>query len=89
MTRKTAPWMPMYWGDYLRDTAHLDTLEHGAYLLLIAFYWTSGGAIPDDDKRLATITRLNTEKWTEIRPIIAELFTVKRSKWFHKRIERG
>ncbi len=87
MTRKTATWMPLYWGDYLRDTVHLDTLEHGAYLLLIAYYWTNGNAIADDNKRLATIARLTPEKWAEIRPTIEEFFTIKGEKWHHGRVD--
>jgi len=51
---KTTVWMPMYWGDYLRDTGHLTTTEHGAK---IGHYWVTGKPLPDDDKRLANIPR--------------------------------
>ena len=75
--------MPLYVTDYLADTGHLSTLEHGAYLLLIMHYWMQG-AIPDDDYRLAKIARVGPKTWEQIRPTLAGLF---HDGWKHKRIE--
>lgn len=66
-------WMPLYVADYLADTGHLSTLEHGAYMLLIMHYWQTGG-LPDDDRKLARIARLQLDQWQEIRDTIRFLF---------------
>ena len=36
---KTGIWMPVYIGDYLRDTQDLSAEEHGVYFLLLMHYW--------------------------------------------------
>ena len=46
-------WMPLYIGDYMADTGHLSTAEHGCYLLLIMHYWENG-SIPIEDDKLKT-----------------------------------
>lgn len=38
-------WMPMYWGDYLSNTAMLSNEEHGIYIKLIAVQWQTGKPI--------------------------------------------
>ncbi len=81
-------WMPMYWGDYLRDTNHLSTAEHGAYLLLIGDYWVKRAAPPDDDVKLAKITRQGLASWRKMRGTIAALFEVGNGVWGHRRVEQ-
>jgi len=80
--------MQLYIGDYLGDTAHLSTLEHGAYMLLIMHYWQSGKPLPNSNGRLARIARMSNEEWTSVRDTLAEFFTDDGTNWVHKRIEK-
>ena len=82
------PYMPLYVADYMADTAHLTTLEHGAYLMLIMSYWQRGEALPNDDKKLARIARLGPREWARIKPSMAEFFELSASSWFHRRLDR-
>jgi uncharacterized protein YdaU (DUF1376 family) len=77
------PWMPFYVADYLADTGHLSTLEHGAYLLLIMHYWQHNG-LPENESALAHIARLTPIEWRRARDVLAALF---QSGWKHKRID--
>ncbi len=77
------PWMPLYVGDYLGDTGHLTTTQHGAYLLLMMHYWRKGG-LPDDDRQLSKIAKLPLKTWCEYRATLQDFFY---DGWKHKRIE--
>ena len=77
------PWMPLYVGDYLGDTGHLTTAQHGAYLLLMMHYWRKG-ELPDDDRQLSKITKLPLKTWCDYRPILQDFF---HGGWRHKRID--
>jgi uncharacterized protein YdaU (DUF1376 family) len=77
------PWMPLYVGDYLGDTGHLTTAQHGAYLLLMMHYWRKG-ELPGDDRQLCKITKLPLKTWCAYRPILQDFF---HDGWKHKRIE--
>ncbi len=77
------PWMPLYVGDYLGDTGHLTTTQHGAYLLLMMHYWRKG-QLPDDDRQLSKIAKLPLKTWCEYRPTLQDFFY---DGWKHKRID--
>jgi uncharacterized protein YdaU (DUF1376 family) len=84
---KTDIWMPVYIGDYLADTMHLSTEQHGAYLLLIFHLWRRG-ILHDDDGTLAKITGLTRNAWSQARPVLADFFEIHDGFWRHGRVER-
>ena len=86
-TLKVSSWMPLYVGDYLADTTHLSTAEHGAYLLLIMTYWRTEAPIEDDDERLARIVGATPKEWAKLRKPVAAFFDVADGVWRHKRID--
>lgn len=61
----SSPWMPLWIGDYLKDTSHLCAAEHGAYLLLIMHYWQTG-SLPTEDRHLAMIARMEPKRVEKI-----------------------
>lgn len=76
-------WMPLYIPDFLADTMHLSIAETGAYLCLIFDYWLHDG-LPDDDRKLAAISRQPLKSWMAMRPTIEAFFL---PGWIHKRID--
>lgn len=86
--RGPSVWMPWYIGDYLRATTHLDHVQDGAYRRLIDACWLRDGVLPDDDARLARITKLPPKLWKAVRPVVAEFFEITIAGWRHKRVER-
>lgn len=83
MSKKRDLWMPLYIGDYLADTGHLTTTQHGAYLLLMMHYWRKH-ELPTDDKQLAAIAKLPLRIWLDSKETIQAFFF---DGWRHKRIE--
>ena len=79
--------MPVYIGDYLADTMHLSTEQHGAYLLLLFHLWRRG-TLQDDDTVLAKITGLKQSAWSSTRLVLAEFFQIQDGLWHQGRLER-
>ena len=80
------PYIQLYVADYLADTMHLTTEEHGAYLLLIMNYWQTGKPLPKP--RLRAISKLSNERWAVVEQSLKEYFSEDENGcWVHDRIE--
>ena len=80
------PYMKLFWGDYHKRTRHLKRDQHGAYFLLIGEAWQLGGALPDDDAKLAAWALCTPDEWAAIKPVVMEFFALRRGKWWHDRV---
>ena len=67
-------WLPLHVGDYLADTMHLSTLQHGIYIRLIMHYWKRRG-LPADERALAQIAGIPTLKFRAHGGPVLALFT--------------
>lgn len=75
-------WMPIYTGDYLKNTMHLNAEEHGAYFLLMCHYWQHG-KIKNDKKTIQNIAKLSLKKLENV----LAFFTLNEGYFIHERIE--
>jgi len=79
--------VPLHIGDFLSGTLHMDTLEKGAYLMLLLSHYQIGETgLPNDDKKLARIAGLTIKVWARIRPVLEEKFTVTNGFWVNEKV---
>jgi uncharacterized protein YdaU (DUF1376 family) len=78
-----------YSDDYQRKTQHLDTLQHGAYFLLLQHCWTHGSIPPQPEAR-AAIARMTLKAWQKIAPVADAFFDAEgRNKRASEEIEKA
>lgn len=70
-------WYPFYVGDYIRKTAHLSLLEHGAYRFLLDHYYATGNPITADKTKLYRICRARTPSERRAVDLVVGEFFVK------------
>lgn len=90
MTERSKPdeFLPLFIGPYLKDTLHLSTEQHGAYLLLLMAYWVAQGPLPDDDAVLSAITKSDLKTWRKsLRKIVEKFFIISDGKWHQKKAD--
>ena len=93
----SAKWIPLYPGDYLRDTSALTMQQHGAYLQVLLHYYVSG-PIPKDAAACAgggaAVSALHrvcgafTKREREdVQFVLAKFFHLDGDFWRHKRAD--
>lgn len=81
--------LPMYTGDYFRDTRHLSPLRHGVYLQLLFYCWDQRGPLPLDEQECAGIANCRSQDDVEaLRYILNRFFIKMDDGWYNKRMQR-
>lgn len=81
-------YLPWYTGDYLRDTRHLSTTEHGAYLMLLAYCWDQKGPAPLEERKLSGITNARSDdEMGALRRVLSEFFERTEDGWINPRMQ--
>lgn len=80
--------LPLYTGDYRRDTQHLSPLRHGVYLLLLFHCWDTRGPLPLDEQEIAGIANCRlADEITAMRYIVGRFFTQMDDGHYNKRMQ--
>ena len=80
-------YMPIFTGDYLRDTRHLSPLRHGVYLLALMHCWDSKGPMPLDEQEAAGICNCRSSDEIEaLRYILGRYFIKMDDGHYNKRM---
>lgn len=70
--------MPLYPGDYLKDTIGLSNAQHGAYLLSIMKYWCKGESLTSSELREVCGRDIDR---------VAQFYVWENNRWHHKRVD--
>lgn len=77
--------MPLFTGDYLRDTMGLTAEQHGAYLLLLIHYWNNGGPFEFDLATMARVVGVDSTAMAALWEKVGKYFQVDNGMVHNKR----
>lgn len=81
--------LPLYTGDYRRDTQHLTPLRHGIYLLLLFHCWDTRGPLPLDEQEQAGIANCRSADEIEaLRYVVRRFFVCMEDGHYNQRMQR-
>jgi uncharacterized protein YdaU (DUF1376 family) len=84
MAKKVDIWMPLYIGDYLADTSHLDAQRSGAYLHLLMRYWRKGPLVDDMELLMETAKLRGKDATSILQALLEEFFTKDEDGFWHQ-----
>jgi uncharacterized phage protein (TIGR02220 family) len=77
-----------YVGDYLRDTSRLSMIEHGAYNLLLDYYYADERPLPLDHQELYTMVRaMRPEDRKAVDKVLGLFFRQEPDGYHQKRVD--
>lgn len=79
-------WYPFYWSDYSSKTMHLSQGQHGAYLLLLRWIYTTEKPIPHKQRYSITQARLATERH-DADFVLDQFFKRKADAWISEKAD--
>lgn len=81
--------LPLYTGDYLRDTRHLTPMKHGVYLLLLMHCWDQKGPLPLDEQECAGIANCRSgDEIVALRYVLEKYFIRMDDGWYNLRMTK-
>lgn len=84
----SSAYMPLFVGDYLKDTGELTNEEHGIYLKLLMFMWCQGGFLKNDPRILCRLTGVSYRRWAPIWANLERYFYVDGDTLRHTKVEK-
>lgn len=80
------PWYPFFWSDYSGKTLHLSMAQHGAYILLLRWVYTTGTPVPHKRRFSIAQARLDSER-SDVEAMLGEFFVRKGDGWHNLKAE--
>lgn len=81
---KTDIWMPVFIGDFFKDTMHLESEDQGFYLIVLVHLWNNEGACTKE--HLRRCLKLSRKKFEKKFAKISDFFVCFASEIFQKRL---
>ena len=82
------PALPLFTDAFISDTTHLNATQTGAYIMLLMAAWRSPDCrLPNDDKILARMARMDGRAWVANKAVILAFWKQDDlQKWYQRRL---